>query len=967
MTADNDATIDALLVVIAIGAIGGSGAGIHADIDVDSLATIGSLAGAVTTLDTTGSISLLATATQSSTAHVGGGAGGLGAVTWLIADPTITGSTSATIVGRTTIVRAAGVDVTARLLGAASTSEVVVGTGGALSIGGSQAYATTDPDVSAFIGNDVTVGNLANPSAPVPILGGVTVSASAKAEADSTADSYGGGGIQVGIPLATTTITPSVTAFIGLPGTGSSTRIYTGGSIRVAADLSNTPSVALSDKITAVDITKNTLTFSYPGIGEGDSVSYQASGTGIQGLHEGRTYTVLDTGTTGAIRLGSLFSGAQVDPLTEIITFGTAHGFVSGDCVVYDPRRQLDPRQRGVGDRVVQCGGAPRLLCAGDRRLPHQAHDDPRRRNRHERGDAEPGRQREPPRELDPRLAAERDGSRLPRTRRLDLHRGRCRHHSRPGDRPGVGQPGVGAAEHDPYRQHGDNRDRHRLHRLAPDARAARRHAAVPAATVRGSPARVREAVEAPRRPGRRRTASTRSPRSAGRRGCARYGGRISSEWEFAKALQLLEEDPEVYAATDRWVEARRLDHLAAVRRRDPQHLHRRLQGYPPGRPVPLARLPGGAEPALRRLRRRQARAPAGRPRRPRRRPHRARRPAGPACPTGIAVAVGNVDAHVTAPAARADRARPDARRDGHVDLPRDERRPARRGARHVRRRRRRHRRPGCTATRPGRAASATSSAGSSTTRCRRATPTRRASAGWIVHEHLTELAAAQAVGEHGLVALDWHSGNRSVLVDHELSGLIVGLTLATRPEDIYRALIEATAFGTRVDHRGVRDGRRAGARVRRRRRAAQEPPAHADLRRRHCAVPLHLIDSEQGPALGSAIHAAVAAGAYPDVHAAAEAMGRCARDVYTPDEGAPRPTTSCTRDYRQLHDYFGRGGDDVMHRLRGIAAARRAVRVTPSCRRPARRCAALHAELLRYGLVAWTAGTCRRASPARS
>ena len=58
---------------------------------------------------------------------------------------------------------------------------------------------------------------------------------------------------------------------------------------------------------------------------------------------------------------------------------------------------------------------------------------------------------------------------------------------------------------------------------------------------------------------------------------------------------------------------------------------------------------------------------------------------------------------------------------------------------------------------------------------------------------------AAQRIGEHGLVALDWHSGNRSVLVDHELSGMIVGLTLATRPEDVYRALIEATAFGTRT------------------------------------------------------------------------------------------------------------------------------------------------------------------------
>ena len=66
------------------------------------------------------------------------------------------------------------------------------------------------------------------------------------------------------------------------------------------------------------------------------------------------------------------------------------------------------------------------------------------------------------------------------------------------------------------------------------------------------------------------------------------------------------------------------------------------------------------------------------------------------------------------------------------------------------------------------------------------------------MHAYLSELAGRQEVGEHGLVALDWHSGNRSVLVDHELSGLILGLTLGTRAEDVYRALIEATAFGTR-------------------------------------------------------------------------------------------------------------------------------------------------------------------------
>ena len=70
---------------------------------------------------------------------------------------------------------------------------------------------------------------------------------------------------------------------------------------------------------------------------------------------------------------------------------------------------------------------------------------------------------------------------------------------------------------------------------------------------------------------------------------------------------------------------------------------------------------------------------------------------------------------------------------------------------------------------------------------------------GRSVHEHLSALAAEQPVGGHGLVALDWHSGNRSVLVDHDLSGLVLGLRLSTRPDEVYRALLESTAFGTRV------------------------------------------------------------------------------------------------------------------------------------------------------------------------
>jgi L-ribulokinase len=194
----------------------------------------------------------------------------------------------------------------------------------------------------------------------------------------------------------------------------------------------------------------------------------------------------------------------------------------------------------------------------------------------------------------------------------------------------------------------------------------------------------------------------------------------------------------------------------------------------------------------------------------------------------------------------------------------------------------------------------------------------RAAAAGTSVHQYLTDLAAEEPVGGHGLVALDWQSGNRSVLVDHELSGVVVGTTLTTRPEEVYRALLEATAFGTRVI---VETFIAAGVPV------DEFVVAGGLLKNRflmqlYCDVlrmPLSVIASEQGPALGSAIHAAAAAGAHADVRAASEAMGRVEREAYTPDEERARLYDRLYAEYRTLHDYFGRGGNDVMHRLAAL------------------------------------------------
>ena len=221
-------------------------------------------------------------------------------------------------------------------------------------------------------------------------------------------------------------------------------------------------------------------------------------------------------------------------------------------------------------------------------------------------------------------------------------------------------------------------------------------------------------------------------------------------------------------------------------------------------------------------------------------------------------------------------------------------------------------------------------------------------------------------MGEHGLVALDWHSGNRSVLVDHELSGAVVGLTLSTRPEDVYRSLLEATAFGTRViveTFRGsgvpVEELVVAGGLA----KNALLMQIYADVTR----LPLSVIGSEQGPALGSAIHAAVAAGVYPDVPTAAKTMGKVRKDVFLPDEGRAQAYDQLFEQYVALHDHFGRA-TTTMRRLKAIRRAAVASRerervmtiaadVAETISGLRREVCALHAELVRYRLVVWTAG----------
>ncbi|NLN42300.1 MAG: ribulokinase [Clostridiales bacterium] len=191
------------------------------------------------------------------------------------------------------------------------------------------------------------------------------------------------------------------------------------------------------------------------------------------------------------------------------------------------------------------------------------------------------------------------------------------------------------------------------------------------------------------------------------------------------------------------------------------------------------------------------------------------------------------------------------------------------------------------------------------------------------IHDLLSQKAKKLAVGESGLIALDWWNGNRSVLIDADLTGMIIGCTLLTKPEEIYRALIEATAYGTRMiidtfEESGVpiKELYAAGG-------IAHKNPflmqIYADVTNRE----IRISASSQTPALGSAMFGAVAAGkgrgGYDSIVDAAKEMARLKDIVYRPIPKNVEAYNKLYAEYKILHDYFGRGVNDVMKRLKVI------------------------------------------------
>jgi len=410
--------------------------------------------------------------------------------------------------------------------------------------------------------------------------------------------------------------------------------------------------------------------------------------------------------------------------------------------------------------------------------------------------------------------------------------------------------------------------------------------------------------------------------RSTGEAWLPRYGGRISSEWFYSKSLQILDEAPQVYRAADRLIEAADwvVWQLTGVETRNActagyKAIWSKSEGFPE------ARFFAGLDPRFGNVvdeKMSRVISPLG--------GQAGGLSAEAARWTGLRagtpVAVANVDAHVSVPAVGVTRPGTMVAVMGtstcHVVL--GDRLALAEGM--------------CGVVEDGVIPGLFGfEAGQSAVGdifgwfTRNAVPPeiqeRARHDGIGVHAALEREAAQLRPGEAGLVALDWWNGNRSVLVDVDLSGLLLGMTLATRPADIYRTLLEATAFGTRVIIEGLESAGVAVDRVVGCGGLPERSPLLMQISADITGREFDVAKSSQAPAVGSAMFGAVAAGSraggYQTIAEAAAAMARPPARTYRPDPAAAAVYDELYSEYLALHDYFGRGSNDVMKVLRAI------------------------------------------------
>lgn len=399
----------------------------------------------------------------------------------------------------------------------------------------------------------------------------------------------------------------------------------------------------------------------------------------------------------------------------------------------------------------------------------------------------------------------------------------------------------------------------------------------------------------------------------------ARYGGKISSEWLFPKILQILDEAPEIYAAADRFVEAGDWlvlqltgQELRSACQAGYKAMWEKISGYPA--PACFAEI----DPRLARVVEEKLSADI--------------RAAGSRAGgltkemaelTGLRadtpVSVAIIDAHAAVPASTVVEPGRMVVVMGtstcHMVLSR-ERRPIEGIGGVVE--------DGIVAGFFGYEAGQASSGDIFGWFVENAAPApyveeaRRR--GMDTHALLEERASRFRPGEIGLLALDWWNGNRSVLVDADLSGLIVGYTMGTKPEEVYRALIEATAYGTHKIIRAFEDG---GVEVNELCACGGLPKnrllmqIYADVTGRE----IRIAESSQTSALGAAMLGAVAAGraggGYDALSDASGAMARLREETFRPISEHMAIYRDLFEEYERLHDYFGRGENDLMRRLK--------------------------------------------------
>ena len=391
-----------------------------------------------------------------------------------------------------------------------------------------------------------------------------------------------------------------------------------------------------------------------------------------------------------------------------------------------------------------------------------------------------------------------------------------------------------------------------------------------------------------------------------------RYGGKISSEWLFAKVLQVLEEAPEIYDEADYFIEATDwvIWTLTGVQTRNSctagyKAMWHKRDGYPSKEffkslnpkfenvvedklncPItPLGKKAGEiTEEAAKLL----------------------------GLKAGTAVAVANVDAHVTVPAVgisqEGDMLAIMGTSTCHMLLGKDEKIV-----------------PGmCGVVEDGILPGLFGyEAGQSCVGDHFA---------WFVEnfaggnfKDIIEKASKLKPGESGLVALDWWNGNRSVLVDIDLTGMFLGMTLLTKPEEMFRALVEATAYGTRMIIETFRENKIDVKRFFAAGGIAEKDPFTMQIYADVINMPIKIAGSAQAPALGSAIFGAVAAGGknggYDTIDDASKVMSSLSDRIYTPNPENVKIYDKLYAEYKILHDYFGRGANDVMKRLKEIKA----------------------------------------------